>query len=297
MQYTTEDVSPVKKKITVTVPVEEGEAALAATLAMYRSSLTLDGFRKGKVPTSMVEQRFRREIYNEATTELVNVHINEIVTEGKYSPVSRIDFDGGELERGKEFTYTLSFEVLPEFDLPAYDGMEIEQEDAVVNEDEVTAVVDRLRQNMAEVTTVGEVRVAQDGDIAVIDFEALDENGKSIEGIKADNFQLSLGEGQTLPDFETLIKTLKPGDSGEASVAFPADFFNPEFAGRTVTMKATLHALKQRKMEDADDAFAKKAGGFESMELLRESVRDSYKKSRTDLHKGAAQKKPHGQAA
>ncbi len=290
MQYTSEDLSPVKKKITVTVPVDECEAALSATIAMYRTSISLDGFRKGKVPSNIIEKRFHKEVYREASTDLVNVHINEIIGETKVSPVSRIDFEGGEIERGKEFVYTISFEIMPDFDIPSYEGFAVEQEEAVVNEAEIDAVVDRLRSNMAEVITVGEARTPKDGEIAVLDFEAFDENGKPIAGIKADNFQLPLGEGQTLADFEVLIKTLKPGESGEGPVGFPADFFNPEFAGKTVTMKATLHAIKERKLPEADDAFAQKAGGFESMEKLRDSVRSSYKKSREDLHKAAAQK-------
>ena len=290
MQYVTEDLSPVKKKITITVPAEEVDAALSTTIAMYRTSISLDGFRKGKVPAGIIERRFRNEVYKEATTDLVNVHINEIIGEGAFTPVSRIDFDGGELERDKEFVYSISFEVMPDFDLPAYEGFEAEQEEAEVDEDEISAVVERVRSNMGEIVTVGEARTPEDGEIAVVDFEAFDENGAPISGVKADNFQLTLGEGQTLPDFEALLKSMKPGEEKEGPVSFPEDFFNPEFAGRTVNMKATLHAVKEKKLPELDDAFAQKAGGFENMEKLRDSVRESYVKSRTDLNKSAAQK-------
>lgn len=290
MQYVSEDLSPVKKKITVTVPAEETDAALAATISMYRTSINLDGFRKGKAPASLIEQRFRNEIYKEATTDLVNVHINEIITENKFSPVSRIDFEGGDIERGKEFVYSIAFEVMPEFELPEYKGFAVEQEEAVVNEDEVDAVVERVRNNMAEIITIGEAREPADGEIVIIDFEALDEKGAPIAGIRADNFQLTLGEGQTLPDFETLLKSIKPGEEKEGPVSFPDDFINSEFAGRTVTMKARLHGIKEKKLPELDDAFASRAGGFENMEKLRESVRQSYMSSREELNKAAAQK-------
>ena len=290
MQYTIEEVSPVSRKIAVTVPVEEVEASIASTIAMYRTSISLDGFRKGKVPSSMVEKRFNKEIYQEATTELVNVHINEIIGETKLAPVSRIDFDGGQLERGKEFTYTISFDVMPEFDLPNYDGFAVEQEATIVDDSEVSSVVERLRSNLAEVVTVGETRNPKAGDIAVIDFAAHDEKGEAIPGIQAENFQISIGEAQTLPDFEQIVCSLKQGENGEGPVTFPADFFNPEFAGKTVTMKVTVHAIKERKLPELDEAFAQKAGGFASMEKLQESVRDSYMKSREELNKSVAQK-------
>lgn len=290
MQYVTEDISPVKKKITVTVPAEEAEAALAATIAMYRTSVTIDGFRKGKVPTGIIEKRFHDQVYKEATTDLVNVHINEIVTENKYRPVSRIDFDGEDIKRGADFVYNISFEVMPDFELPAYEGFEVEQEEAEVDEKEVKDVIERVRLGMADILAVGEDRAPEDGDIVVLDFEATDENGAPIQGVKADNFQLTLGEGQTLPDFESLVKSMKQGEEKEGPVSFPADFFNTEFAGRTVNMKAKLHAIKERKLPELGEAFAKKAGGFDNMDMFSLSIRESYLKSRTDLNKSAAQK-------
>ena len=290
MQYTTEDLTPVKKKITVTVPAGECDAALTATIALYRTSISLDGFRKGKVPASLIESRFHKEVYKEATTDLVNVHINEIISENKMAPVSRIDFDGGEIVRGFDFVYTIEFEVMPEFDLPDYEDFEVEQEEAEVNEEEIDAVIGRVRSNMADIVTVGETRTPADGEIAVLDFEAFDEKGEPIAGIKADNFQLTLGEGQTLPDFEYLIKTMFVGEEKEGPMSFPDDFFNKEFAGRTVNVKAKLHAIKERRLPELDDAFAQKAGGFESVEKLRDSVRQSYMHNREELNKSAAQK-------
>ena len=289
MQHTTEDLSPVKKKLTITVPVEEVNAALSATVAMYRTSISIDGFRKGKVPAGLIEKRFQDTIYQEATTDLVNVHINEIVTGNDYKPVSRIEFDGGQLERDAEFVYSISFEVMPEFEMPALEGIAIEQEEAIVDEDEVLGVVNRLRESMAEVKTLETPRKPVKGDIAVLDFAAEDENGP-VAGISANDFSMPLGEGQTLEDFENLIMSLAPGESGEGPVAFPADFFNPEFAGKTLTMKATLKEVKERILPELDEKFAEKAGKFATVDALKDSIRESYLKSKSDLHKSAAQK-------
>ncbi len=288
MEYTVEDLSPVKKKISVTVPVDEVNASLSATIAMYRTSMDLKGFRKGHVPASVIEGRFKKEVYSEATQDLVNVHINEIVGELNANPVSRIDFDGGELVRGEEFKYSLSFEVLPEFELPNYEGMDVELEKVVVNDSEVDEVLDRIRSNMAEIVTLAENRPAKDGEIAVIDFEAF-ENGEAIEGIAATNFQMSLGDKQALEDFEALVKTIAPGETKEGDVTFPSDFINPEFAGKTVTMKVTVHSIQERKLPELDDEMARKAGGFDSVEKMREAVVQSYKQSRGQLCKSQSQ--------
>jgi trigger factor len=289
MEYKVEDLSPVKKQINITVPVDEVNAALAATIAMYRTNVDLKGCRKGKVPTSVIEGRFKKEVYSEATQDLVNVHINEVIGEGELSPVSRIDFDGGELVRDEEFTYSISFEVMPAFDLPNYEGIEVEEEKVVVDEKEVDEVLDRIRGNMAENVVIAENRAAKDGEIAVIDFAAY-ENGEPLEGVSAENFQMTLGDKQALEDFETLVKSITVGEAGEGEVTFPEDFINPEFAGKTVTMKVTVHGIQEKKLPELNDELAKKAGGFDSIEKMREAVVESYKSSRLQLNKSQAQK-------
>ncbi|WP_290924602.1 trigger factor [Halodesulfovibrio sp.] len=289
MEYKVEDLSPVKKQINITVPADEVNAALAATIAMYRTNVDLKGFRKGKVPSSVIEGRFKKEVYSEATQDLVNVHINEVIGEGEFSPVSRIDFDGGELVRDEEFTYSISFEVMPAFDLPNYEGIEVEEEKVVVDDKEVDEVIDRIRGNMAENVVIAETRAAKDGEIAVIDFAAY-EDGEPLEGVSAENFQMTLGDKQALEDFEALVKTITVGESGEGEVTFPEDFINPEFAGKTVTMKVTVHAIQEKKLPELDDELAKKAGGFDSVEKMREAVVESYKSSRLQLNKSQAQK-------
>ena len=289
MEYKVEDLSPVKKKVAVSVPVEEVEAAIVSTIAMYRTTVDLKGFRKGKVPSSVIEGRFRKEIYGEASQELVNVHINEIMGEMDVNPVSRIDFDGPEMERGTTFEYSLSFEIMPTFDMPDYDGMEVEEEEVEVNEDEVNEVIDRIRGNLAEVVPVAESRPAKEGETAVIDFAAY-ENGEAVEGAAAENFEMNIGDKQALEAFEELVKTIAPGAEGEGEVAFPEDFLNPEFAGKTMTMKVKVHAVKEKRMPELDDELAQKAGGFESVEKMREAVTQSYMQSRTQLSKSQAQK-------
>lgn len=290
MEYTVDAVSPVKRRIQVTVPVEEVEASLAATTALYRKDADIKGFRKGKAPSSIIEGKFKKQIIQEATTDLVNLHINEIVGELKVNPVSRIDFDGGQLERGQAFTYHISFEIMPEFDLPVYEGLEVEEETAVVNQDEVAAVIERIRNNAAEFVTTTENRQPRDGDTVVVRFKAV-KDGEAIPGLEADNFELVLGEGHALAAFEDMVKTLYPEQSAQGPLVFPEDFLNTELAGQTVDMEVKLYAIKEKILPPVDDALAKKAGGFESVEKMQEAIDKSYLESRRQLHRAAAQKK------
>lgn len=290
MDYKVEELSPVKRKINVTVPVEEVNAALSAAVAIYRHRYEIKGFRRGKAPSSVVEGKYRGQIYTEATNDLINYQINEILGTLGVMPMSRIDMDGKELVRDQEFTYSISFEVAPDFALPDYEGLAVEVERAVVNDDEVREVEKRILHNASTVKPIEEVRPAKDGDIVVITFAAL-KNGEVFQGIQAENFELTLGEKQALPEFETMLMGLKTGEEGSCEVTFPEDFINPAMAGETLTMRATLHSIKERQIPELTDEVAKRAGGFESVEKMREAIVKSYTQSREQLNRAAAQKK------
>lgn len=290
MEYKVEELSPVKRKVAVDVAVEEVNAALAATIALYRRGAEIKGFRKGKVPSSVIEAKFRKQIYGEATTDLVNYHINEILGETKLAPLSRIDVDAKEMERDEAFAYSFSFEVAPSFDLPQYKGLAVEEEDVVVDSKQVESVIERIRQNMAKTIIIKEDRAVVGGDIAVIDFQAF-QDGKAMEGIAANKFELPLGEGNSLPEFEDIVLGMTPGQVREQELTFPADFINDKLSGQTVHMQVTLHAIKERKLPEVDDDFAELAGGYASVQELRDAIEKSYLSTRKQLVKGDAQKK------
>lgn len=290
MEYTVTQVSPVETKIDVKVPAEEINAALAATTAIYRQNLDMRGFRKGKVPSSLVESKFRKQILREAANDLMNVHINEIMSTLKRLAIAKLDVSPVELEKDKAIDYTIGFEHCPDFDLPEYKGLEVEEEQALTSQDEVDQVIERIRGNLAELKVVKQGRLPQDGDVAVVSFNA-SQDGEPLPGVRAENFQLALGEGQALPDFEALVKATMPGADNSGKVSFPADFINQELAGKSVDMNITVHVIKEKELPPVDDELAKKAGSFESLEKLKEAISKSYVQSRQQLYKAQAQKK------
>lgn len=290
MEYKVEELSPVKRKVTVDVGVEEVHAALAATVALYRKGADIKGFRKGKVPSSVVESKFRKQIYGEATTDLINYHINEIMGELGLSPLSRIDVDAKEMVRDEAFSYTFAFEVAPKFDLPEYKGLAVEEEEVASDPQKTDDVIDRVRQSMAKTVIIKEERPVVSGDIAVIDFQAF-QNGELMDGIAANKFELPLGEGNSLVDFEDIVIGMTPGEVRERELTFPADFINDKLAGQTVMMKVTLHAIKVRELPEINDDFAELAGGYKDVQELRDAIEKSYISTRKQLVKGDAQKK------
>ena len=289
MQYSVEEVSPVERKVTVTVEAQEVDAAILATTALYRRDAEFKGFRKGKAPSAMVEAQFRKQINNEAKTDLVNVHVGEILGEMKVTPLAGLNVDEGDFARGQDYTYSFSFEVPPKLDLPEYKGLKVQQEKVEVKDEEVDAVIDRIRSNMATLVDVDEKRKPVDGEVVILDFAALNEG--EFEGLKADNFQLELGQGQALEDFEKLAKETEVGEQTQGQVTFPEDFLNEDLAGKTVDMRVLVKAIKKKELPELNDELAKTAGGFESVDKLKESIVASYTQSREQLTKGEAQQK------
>lgn len=289
MEYNVEEISPVKRKITVQVPAEEANAAILTTIGLYRMQADIKGFRKGKVPSSVIEAKYRNQIYGEATTDLINYQINEILSGLAIQPMSRIDVDAKELVRDEDFTYSIEFEVAPKLDLPNYKGLKVEEVKAEVSPEEIAEVEGRILENNATVKVIEDVRPPKDGEVASVSFGAY-KDGKIVEGIQADNFDLVIGQGQSLPEFEELVKTLTTGEQGEVDITFPADFINENMAGQTVTMKCKLHAVKERITPEMSDEVAKKAG-FSDVETMRKGIEESYAGQRKQMNKSAAQAK------
>lgn len=290
MEYKVEELSPSRRAIKVDVPAEEVNASLSATVALYRRGADIKGFRKGKVPSSVVEARFRKQIYGEATSDLINYHINEIMGELGLSPLSRIDVDAREMERDEDFSYSFSFEIAPKFDLPEYKGLPVEEEEVTVDPEQVQGVIDRIRRSMAKTLIVKEERPVASGDIAVIDFQAF-QDGKPMDGIVANKFELPLGEGNSLAEFEDIVIGMTPGQTTERGLTFPKDFINDKLAGQTVDMRVTLHAIKVRELPEVNDEFAELAGNYSSVREMEEAIEKSYLATRKQLVKGDAQKK------
>lgn len=274
MQYSVENLSSVKKKVTVNVSAEEVNASLTTTTAFFKKDLKMSGFRKGKVPSSVVESKFKNEIYQQAGQDLKNVHFNQIFEELNVQPLSELDVDADTVERDKDYQYTFSFEFLPDLELPEYRGVVATKNKVKISEERIDSAIERIQRENATHELLQEDRNTQNGEIALIDFAAY-RNGELIEGTQANDLELPLGEGEALEEFESLVKSLTPGTTGERDIYLPQDFMNSELAGQTVNMSVTLKAIKQRVFPAIDRDLAQMVGNFDSVEEMRDKIREN----------------------
>lgn len=277
MEHSIEVVSPVARKISVTVPAAGVNAVLDSTVRGFGANLSLDGFRKGKVPARVIERRFPEEIVSRATETLVNKQVSDILEKENLNPISQVEFDSGEAKvaRDQEFSFAFSFEILPDsIQLPEdMDALSVDVGAPDLQPEEVAGIIMRIRKSMATLEDVTEDRLPGDGDVVLVDVEGT-VDGKPAPGMSAQNFLMQLqapGEGDKSAEVDDIVRTLRAGGEGEGSMVASEDHPDPSLRGQTVHIKVKLHKISREVLPELDDEFAKKVG-FEDLGKLRQAI-------------------------
>ena len=234
MSHNTEKVSETKRKLSVTVDADDVNKIIDSTIREYGKNLNLNGFRKGKVPASVIEKRFADEVFNYATENLINTNINKIFDDEKIRPCSRVNMEDKEnapkLERNKEFSFTCSFEVLPEIDLPKdFSEYSVKVESDEVSADEIEKFTMQILRTMATLEEITENRKPVDGDVLLVDVEGTYE-GKPVPGMGAQNFlmQISDDKDSTNKEIDKLVRTANIGEEVTGTMVCPDDYADKE---------------------------------------------------------------------
>jgi trigger factor len=290
MKVNLETLSSTERKLDVFLQPELVKEKLEEVFKEFQQSAKVRGFRTGKVPRRVIESIYGKQIFNEVSSRLVSDSFQEALQEASVTPVSRPNLTTDKVETDKEFHYSAVFEIIPDFEVDDYIGIELKREKVEVGEDEVSMVLDRLRNRSAEAKPIETDREAAKGDLVIIDYEGTLE-GKSLEDLKKSDVQFVLGEGQLIPEFEDAIIGLKKGEVKNFDVSYGDDFQLREAAGKTVNFELRLKDILERILPNLDDEFAKDLGE-ENLESLKRKIRedlekrhqaDSSNKLRTDL--------------
>jgi trigger factor len=270
MDFVVEDLAPTRKKIVITAGVAEVNAARAAAMGKIRRDLSLPGFRRGKVPDGVLERRFSRDIVAEVADAFLGESFAAFLRERGIIPLSSPEYEGGTVARDTAFSCSVSLDVMPDFPLPDYIGLEVTQIRPAPDEKAVEDTLESMRTTLAGHRQVLEPRMPLAGEIVHVDYAGF-ENGVPVAELEGKDIALSLGADQALPDFEAIVRSLLPGEEKEGTVAFPDDYHRADLAGRTVQVRVRLKKIDRLEPATLDDAFAKRIG-HEDMGKLRESV-------------------------
>ncbi|MFJ9497508.1 trigger factor [Brevibacillus centrosporus] len=254
--------------LTVEVDASEVDAALDQAFKKVVQKVQVPGFRKGKVPRKMFEARFGVEsLYQDALDILLPTAYGQAVKEAGIEPVDRPEVDVAQMEQGKNLIFKATVTVKPEVKLGDYKNLSIEEKDFSVTEESVDAELKRMQERHAELVAVEE-GAAQNGDLAVIDFEGF-QDGVAFEGGKAEDYSLELGSGTFIVGFEEQVVGLNVGEEKDITVTFPEEYHSPNLAGKEAVFKVKLTSLKRKNLPVLDDEFAKDVSEFDTLEELK----------------------------
>ncbi|WP_442595310.1 trigger factor [Neobacillus sp. D3-1R] len=260
--------------LTVEVEAAEVTKGLDAAFQKVVKKVNVPGFRKGKMPRGLFEQRFGVEsLYQDALDILLpEAYANAIVETG-IEPVDRPEIDIEKMEKGQNLVFKATVTVKPEIKLGDYKGLEVEAFDTTVTDEDVEKEIKSLQERQAELV-VKEEGTAANGDTVVIDFEGF-VDGVAFEGGKAENYSLELGSGSFIPGFEEQLVGTATGESKDVEVSFPEEYHAAELAGKPAVFKVTVHEIKGKELPALDDEFAKDVDEeVESLDALKEKIKN-----------------------
>ena len=242
--------------LTIELDAEKLNEGLDLAFKKVVKQVNIPGFRKGRIPRGMFEQRFGVEsLYQDAIDILLPEAYANAIEEAGIEPVDRPEIDVEQIEKGKALIFKATVTVKPEVTLGEYKGLEVPAVETTVTDEEVEAEIKALQEKQAELV-VKEDGTAELGDTVVMDFEGF-QDGVAFEGGTAENFSLELGSGQFIPGFEEKLVGVATGESKEVEVTFPEEYHAEDLAGKPATFKVTVHEIKGKELPELDDEFAK----------------------------------------
>ncbi|EAE8347462.1 trigger factor [Listeria monocytogenes] len=259
-------------KLTFEIEQEKVKEGLDRAFVKVRKTLNVPGFRKGKVPRQIFNQRFGEEaLFQDALDILLPEVYSAAIDEAGIDPVDTPQVNIESMEKGETWVLTAEVTVKPEVKLGDYKGLEVEKRETELTTEELEAELKQLQERQAELV-VKEDAPAENGDTVILDFEGF-KDGVAFEGGQAENHSLELGSGQFIPGFEEKLVGLKAGDEADIELTFPEEYHAEDLAGQPVVFKVKLHEIKTKEVPALDDELAKDIDEeVESLDELKEKI-------------------------
>ena len=268
----TNKIDATKYELEIKIDAEGFEKAVQNAYMKARKRISVNGFRKGKAPRKMIEQIYGENVfYEDAVNDLVNTDVAPTLEETDYELVATPEINVTSINKADGVTFKVVITVKPEVEISDYKGIEVEKVVNAVTDEDVDKQIQALRERNGRLVTVDD-RTAENGDVAVIDFEGF-KDGVPFDGGKDENYELALGSNTFIPGFEEQIVGKKTGEEFTINVTFPENYQMEEIAGQLCEFKIRLNEIKSKELPDLDDEFVKDATEFDTLDELKDDIR------------------------
>lgn len=271
MQVSVETTEGLGRRLSITIKSEDITKAVDKELINTAKKVRIDGFRKGKVPLKIVEQRYGASILQDALSDLMQRNFIDAIIQEKLNPAGAPTYIPTEYKNGEDYTFTVEFEVYPEIKIKDLDKIEVEKPVAEVVDADVETMIETLRKQQGTWKAVK--KAAKEQNRVTLDFLGK-VDGAEFEGGKADDFALVLGQGRMIPGFEDAIIGHKAGDEFDINVTFPEDYHAENLKGKPAVFSASLKKVEELELPELTEEVVKRFGIADgTVESLRAEVR------------------------
>jgi trigger factor len=271
-----------RRELELEIPAEEVTKKIESVAKEFARVANVPGFRRGKAPVSLIRRKFADDIKGEVLQSLVPERVEKAVAEQKLTPVSQPQVDKLDFNEGQPLKFRAVFEVLPEFELGNYKSLELEMPALDITDEDVTKTLEDMRERAATFAPV-EGRAIQDGDFAQIKLLGTPEGGG--EPLQADSVLCHIGAEETMEPFNANLKGANIGDHKNFEVEYPADYPDPKLAGKEYQYTVEVLGIKNKKLAELNDDFAKDVSDATTLDELKTKVREGLEHQRDHKHK------------
>ncbi len=268
MKTDVESLSPTRVKLTVEMPFDELQPSFDEAYKTIGKQVSIPGFRKGKVPARVIEQRFGRgAVLEEVINDAVPKAYESALRENEIVPVGRPEVDVTEIEDGQHVKFTAEVDVRPEFELPDYRAIAVEVDSATASDADVDEHIDNLRTRFASLKDVD--RASKDGDVLLVDISGATDAGDDVEDLSGSALSYELGSEGMLPGFDDAVRGAKAGETR----TFDFTPGNGDWAGVPLKVTVTVNNVRERELPELNEEFVTMASEFDTVDELREDAK------------------------
>ncbi|MFO7989081.1 MAG: trigger factor [Desulfotignum sp.] len=278
MQVKIEDKSAVKKVLSFEIPKEKVTKELDKAYNELKKKADIKGFRKGKIPRKVLENRFSKDVHADVAPRLIQDSFVEAIQEHNLNIVGGPQLDPPELNPDSDYVFDITVEVKPELPEIDYNGMSLEKNRYTVSADEIDAQIHMIQKTMAKKQKVDESRAVKDSDFVLIDYQGFLNDEPYEHTPKIENFLYKIGQGTLPEEFSEKLTGCLPVQDIEVEVAYPDDHPDENLKGRTIVYKVTLNEIQEEILPEINDDLVKGLGRFETLDQVRDSIRENLEK-------------------
>ncbi len=273
MDVKVEKISELTRKVTITLPGDQVKVKLDEAFSKLQKESKMKGFRRGKVPRSVIVKSYKPQVEAEVGEKLVQESYFDIIEKQELDPVVHPEILEPSFNDDGTFTYVAQIDVRPAFELTDYKGIEVEKPDSTVEEAAVDFEISTMQREMAALKSVEE-RSAEMGDVVIVDYQGF-HKGHPMKQVKNDDYTVDVGSGKMGQEFEAKLVGMNKGEEAQHEVDFPEKHPNPILAGKTIEFRIKLKDIKERVLAELDDEFAKDVNEqFKTLDELKDAIRE-----------------------